>query len=202
MLSSSAEHVLSDGATELTRFTTAAGYDKTPGTAPALHSLQLWRVRYPLSEIASGDCVFSEYQGFILLDWDPAVIPNTTADGTLYTLALSPKTGGSTQTFLFTGNTNFHGQAPTGPDYFPSLFSPELDAVREYCVTLSAIGDGDLARGQLRSESVCASVTEIVKAAPKSSGCALGGAPIAPMSIFLAAICLILIRRWAAQLHR
>ena len=42
----------------MTRFTTAAGYDKAEGTAAVLNAVHLWRVRYPVADIGSGNCVF------------------------------------------------------------------------------------------------------------------------------------------------
>ncbi len=71
----STEHVLTatsqTGPAEVTRFTTAAGYDKAQGTAPVLNAVHLWRVRYPVADINSGNCVFAEYHGFITVDYVP-----------------------------------------------------------------------------------------------------------------------------------
>ena len=63
----------------MTRFTTAAGYDKIEGTAPVVNAVHLWRVRYPVADIGSGNCVFAEYHGFITVDYDPGTVPNTPA---------------------------------------------------------------------------------------------------------------------------
>ena len=65
------------GDATLTTFSTAAGYDKTAGTAANLRSFHLWRVRYPVADIASGNCVFAEYASFVTVDYDPATLPNT-----------------------------------------------------------------------------------------------------------------------------
>ncbi len=52
-LSPLTEYVVTDSSggspVELTRFTTAASYDKVQGPDVTLTSLRLWRVRYPLS---------------------------------------------------------------------------------------------------------------------------------------------------------
>lgn len=106
LLEGSAEYVLSlpggdGGAAVLTDFTTAAGYDKAAGTAPNLRELHLWRVRYPVADIASGNCVFAEYQTFITVDYDPATIPNTDPSSVVQTFALVPQTGGTRQTFVY-----------------------------------------------------------------------------------------------------
>jgi hypothetical protein len=146
---------------ELTRFTTASGYDKVQGTAPKLLSVELWRVRYPVSEIGSGNCVFDEYHGFIRLAYEPAVIPNTSPDGTIYSVTLVPKNGSLTQTFSFPGSALFTGQSPELDLHAFGPWRPELDPSREYCASISAFGDGDLARLPVRSERLCAPVKEV-----------------------------------------
>lgn len=40
-------------------------------------------------------------------------------------------------------------------------WAPELDPSREYCATITAFGDGDLARLPSMSESICASVKQL-----------------------------------------
>jgi len=164
------EHVLSNlddidaGAIdrfELTHFTTAAGYDKLPSVPAKPHSLELWRVRYPLDEIASGNCVFGEYRGYIRIDYDPASIPNTTPAGTVYSISLAPKTGGTAQTFYFTGDDLFKGKSPEPDPHALDRWQLELDPTREYCATITAFGDGDLARLPTVSEPICASVGQL-----------------------------------------
>jgi hypothetical protein len=203
MLAPESEYVVSlpagEDVTELTRFTTAGGYDKTPGTAPILHDLHLWRVRYPVEAIGAGGCVFAEYEGFITFDYDPATIPNTAPASVVQRFALSPKTGGASQTFVYTGETPFKGVAPVG-DYLPNslpTWRPELDPTREYCLTIEAFGDGDLARSAAAGNQLCAQVTELAApgaslnttpggAAPDGGGCAAGGArpgPAAPLVV-------------------
>jgi hypothetical protein len=149
------------GRVELTRFTTKAGYDKDAGVAAKPRSLELWRVRYPLSEINQGNCVSSEYRGYLRIDYDPARVPNTAPDGTVYVITLGPKTGGSTQAFYFLGDDLFKGQSPELDPHLLDRWSPELDPSREYCATISAFGDGDLARLPITSESLCASVKQL-----------------------------------------
>jgi hypothetical protein len=166
----STEHVLSvvdtidagvTGRVELTRFTTTAGYDKQPGIPPKARTLELWRVRYPLSEINSGNCVFAEYRGYIRIDYDPASIPNTMPDGTIYSITLAPKTGGSSQTFYFPGDDLFKGMSPELDPHALDRWAPELDPSREYCASITAFGDGDLARLPSMSETICASVKQL-----------------------------------------
>ena len=167
MLVGGAEHVLSqtkvDGTTaELTRFTTAPGYDKVEGTAPVLRGVKLWRVRYPLSEINAGRCVFAEYHGFITVDYDPATVPNTPPASVVHTFRLAPKTGGSEQTFMHAGETPFAGHEPTETYPTPTwIWHPELDPTREYCLSVAAFGQGDLARPALASQPACASVVQL-----------------------------------------
>jgi len=166
LLAPSAEHVLTatyQGKTvEVTRFTTAAGYDKVEGVAPIARRLQLWRVRYPVSDISSGNCVWAEYHGFLTVDYDAATIPNTEPASVLHTFHLAPKTGGSAQTFNYVGDAPFAGLAPSGDHPLPlGLWQPELDPTREYCLTISASGDGDIGRPRLDSQPVCATVTQL-----------------------------------------
>lgn len=171
------------GRSVLTSFTTGPRYDKEPGTPAAPKSLRLWRVRYPLGEIGSGNCVFSEYVGFISIDWDPASVPKTTPENTVYALTLAPKTGGAPQTLFFTGGEPFQGAAPTGAH--PNItmadrWHPELDPTREYCARVAvAFADGDQARGIPTSENVCATVTEIDAT---GTGPGAGGAPASDAS--------------------
>lgn len=150
---------------ELTRFSTGPGYDKKPGKAPKIASLALWRVRYPVDQIGSGNCVFREYHPTIELAYQAASVPDTPARDVLYVLRLSPKTGGLVQKVVFTGDRLFKGSAPTT---YPSSWPIELDATRDYCAQLEAWGHGDLARLRMWSDKVCASVKE--KLAAQTSG--------------------------------
>lgn len=176
VLAGNAEHVLSlpdsNGVSrELTRFTTAAGYDKVQGTAPVIRGVRLWRVRYPVKDIASGNCVFSEYHGFISVDYDPATLPNTPPDSVIQKFALSPETGGTTQTFFFTGTAPFKGLEPTGEYPLPlGDWHPELDPTRRYCLSIEASGDGDLARGPLQSNPTCVAIKQVSATGAASSG--------------------------------
>ena len=180
LLEGTAEYVVSlpggdGGATVLTDFTTAAGYDKAAGTAPNLRNFHLWRVRYPVADIASGNCVFAEYHSFITVDYDPATIPNTEPASVVQTFALVPQTGGAQQTFVYTGSDPFTGLAPVG-DYPSPLgeWQPDLDPTRVYCLAISAFGDGNLARLPVSGNQLCASVTQLSAAgaapAPGTSG--------------------------------
>lgn len=172
MLQPSTEYIVSqvgkpsDGGTAgfASRFTTGAGYDKEPGTAPVVKSLRFFRVRYPIEEIGAGRCVFDEYVGYLAFELDPATIPNTPPEGVLYEAQVRPKNGSFVQSIRFTGDDPFVGRDPT-QDPYPRLgedWTLELDAAREYCLSLDARGDGERARPPLVSELVCAPVEEIV----------------------------------------
>jgi hypothetical protein len=205
-LVASSEHVLTatsqSGPVSVTTFTTAAGYDKAEGVAPVLNAVHLWRVRYPVSDINSGNCVFNEYHGFITVDYVPGTVPNTAADSVVHTFTLSQKNGGTTTTFLYTGATPFVGLEPTGAYPTPTgLWHPDLDPTRDYCLTISAVGDGDIARLPVSSNSVCAQVAQLsVGGAPppggSGGGCAIGTPDGAPWSVvFVLALAACLVRR-------
>lgn len=209
MLIPSVEHVLtatSQGSmVEVTRFTTAAGYDKAEGVAPVLNGVHLWRVRYPVADIASGNCVFAEYHGFITVDYVAATVPNTPPSSVIHTFRLVPKTGGSAQTFVYAGETPFTGLEPVGDYPVPiGAWQPELDPTREYCLGMSAFGDGDIARSMLTSQEVCASVVQLSAAgAPPPGGtgsgggcgCAVTGRASSSVGPLLLAIAVALVRR-------
>ncbi len=120
MLAPSADYVVTlpngaqdGGSTTLTSFSTAAGYDKKgAGTTINLRSFHLWRVRYPVADIASGNCVFAEYHSFVTVDYDPPALPNTPPGSLIQTFQLTPETGGTMQTFVYTGETPFTGLGP------------------------------------------------------------------------------------------
>jgi len=149
---------------ELLHFRTASGYDEQPGTAPVITVFRLWRVRYPLDEINSGNCVFSEYQGYVQLAFDAAGFPNTAPGDILYELSLQARTGGDAHRIAFRGDRPYLGHDHSRD---PMPLSPtgewplELDPTREYCATLRAQGDGDLARPAAVSEQVCAKVVQL-----------------------------------------
>ena len=148
------------GRITLTTIHTAAGYDKQQGTPSTLRSLTLTRVRYPLSEINSGDCVFSEYIGFIAFESDAATIPGTPADSIVNTIVLTPKNGGAaSQARAYTGARSYSG-TPTGSVTHGAWF-PYLDPTLEYCAGITSFGYGDIARLSLASNTLCAHVTEV-----------------------------------------
>src|SRR5204862_710166 len=133
-------------------FTTASGYDKAPGTPPRLERLRLWRVHYDVSQVGAGGCVFAEYEGYIDLDYQPAVLPGTPAAEIVHVLSLAPRHGGQEQRFVFYGG-KFEGaqvEAPGGgvmdipeggrPQPSLSLWKPELTPDEEYCATLTVYG--------------------------------------------------------------
>ena len=211
MLPGMAEHVLTatfqGSSVEVTRFTTAAGYDKAEGVPALARAVHLWRVRYPVADIASGNCVFSEYHGFITVDYDPATVPNTPSGSVVHTFHLAPETGGSEQQFTYTGDVPFAGTEPMGAYPMPTaLWQPELDPTRRYCLRISASGDGDLARLRLDSRAVCADVVELSATgapppSPRGGGgggsCAIAetGGPLTPAWLVLVVVALGLRRR-------
>ncbi|HEX7597723.1 MAG TPA: hypothetical protein VF518_05875 [Polyangia bacterium] len=167
-LSPSTDYVLTDSSNgtpvELTRFTTAASYDKVQGPAATLESLRLWRVRYPVSQIAAGGCVFAEYEGYIELNFPAVVLPGTPEDEVVQVVQLTPKTGGLAQSQVYTGNTTRLGTV-LGQDGWPApagvSWKPELAPDREYCASIAFYGRNDLALLPLRSNTICAPVISL-----------------------------------------
>lgn len=160
---------------ELSRFTAAATYDKTPGTAARATRLRLWRVRYPLNQIAAGGCVFSEYEGYLDIAYEPGSVPGTPDAELLTVVTLSPKTGGMAQTFVTPGRERVPlarsegGQeVPEGrlPSPAQSFWKPELAPDREYCATVTLYGRNDLAALPPVSEPICAPVMNLAWGAP------------------------------------
>jgi len=164
----SAELVLSianpkGGRTVLSTVHTAAGYDKQPATPAILKSLTLTRVRYPVAEIASGNCVFSEYLGYITFDASVAAIPGTPSASVVNTITLRPKNGGAAeQGRAFTGAKAYSGD-PAGAfePYSSAEWTPFLDPTLEYCAAITSFGFGDLARLPVTSNVVCAHVAQV-----------------------------------------
>jgi hypothetical protein len=184
---------------ELTRFTTAAAYDKAPGTPAKLTGLRLWRAHYT-GVIGGGDCVFSEYEGYIDLAYEPGALPGTPPDEVINVLTLAPKTGGASQTFTFTGSQRLHLAQTYGatgnelvdvpPGGVPSpvfaAWKPELAPDRVYCATLTLYGRNDLAALPAVSEQVCAPVTNLEPdkiAPPAPDAGAQPGSDVAPRPI-------------------
>jgi hypothetical protein len=193
-------------ATELTRFTTAASYDKSPGQAPVLENLRLWRVRYPVDQVAAGGCVFAEYEGYIDLNYQEGSLPATPAEEVISVLTLEPKTGGSLQTFVFAATSHFEGapqswdpataapvDVPDGglPSPVYALWKPALEPDREYCAALTITGRNDLAMERVTSNTVCAAVIS-ASAGPasgsigkSSGGCTLGNRNPSPSWVLI-----------------
>jgi hypothetical protein len=150
------------GRVVLTTVQTAAGYDKQQGTPANLKSLTLTRVRYPIAEINSGDCVFSEYIGYITFDADPATIPGTPPESVVSSISLTPKYGGAApQGVTFTGAKPYSGDPPGAYSPTAATWMPFLDPTLEYCAGITSFGFGDIARLPLVSNTVCARVQEI-----------------------------------------
>lgn len=169
----------------LTHFQTAAGYDKTPGTAATLSGLRLWRVRYPKSLVNAGGCVFSEYEGYFALDYAPATLPGTPAGEVVYVLSLTSQELGTTQQFVFTGGvlslpggltTTVSGDGVVLPEggalsAGAALWKPDLEPGRTYCATLASYGRNDVATAApLQSASTCATVVAIDSVAGDTTG--------------------------------
>lgn len=127
-----------------------------------LENLRLWRIHYPVDQIAAGGCVFGEYEGYIDLNYQDGSLPGTPAEEVISVLRLAPKTGGSSQTFVFAGTTHFEGapqlwdpataafaDVPDGglPSPVCALWKPVLEPDREYCATLTLYGR-NLGHGQ------------------------------------------------------
>jgi hypothetical protein len=150
---------------ELTRFTTAAAYDKPMGVAPRIDRLRLWRVRYPVAQIDVGGCVFDQYHGYIDVDYQDGTVPGTPADEVIGTLSLLPENGTFAQTWVFAGG-RFEGHTPEIPEGGTpqpqsATWRPELVPDRRYCVTLQQEGRNDLAILPLRSNTACAEVINL-----------------------------------------
>jgi hypothetical protein len=188
----------------LTTFTTAAAYDKKDAGTPAvLKSLGLRRVRYPLSEINAGQCVFAEYHGFIAVEIDPATIPGTPPESVVSTLTLAPRHGGAApQSFTFTGPAPFVG--------FPLLTSggwmPHLDPTLEYCASITSFGNNDLAVQPVTSNMLCATVEQVsgadASAPGTSDGCSVAGGASGGSATLLVQLVMIARRRRSAAARR
>ena len=149
------------GTRELTRFTTAASYDKAPGTPPLLERLRLWRVRYDVQEIAAGGCVFDEYEGYIDLDYQPGAVPGTPMDQVVHVVSLRPKNGSSSETWASLGPAKFEDVPAQGRPSPTATWKPLLAPDREYCATVTLYGRNDRAMPEVRSETLCAPVMNV-----------------------------------------
>jgi hypothetical protein len=138
-------------------------------------------------------------------------LPGTPAEEVISVLRLEPKTGGSSQTFVFAGIAHFEGapqmwdpataafaDVPDGglPSPVYALWKPVLEPDRECCATLTLYGRNDLAMPGVTSNSVCAAVINASgspdSVAKTSSSCALGaGKPSAFWVLTLPALALL-----------
>jgi hypothetical protein len=162
------------GTSELTHFSTAATYDKPPGVGPQITGLRLWRVRYPIKKIGAGGCVFSEFEGYIALDFTPGALPGTPPEEVLSVASLVGKYDSRTQTLIFSGIDTvpggfvgtLSGDGVTLPEggalsAADALWKPDLHPDIEYCATISISGRNDRAGGTAQSNMLCAHVTSI-----------------------------------------
>lgn len=145
---------------QISTFTTASEDNLEPGTPPQIESLRLWRLRYPVKDINSGNCLFSEYVSFVEVRWKEGFVPSTPPGQTLHLFSLAPREGGEVWTYGALG-TGQLGAEPVGdyPHPMPE-WRVELDPTREYCVSARAFGDNDLVRDSGESNVVCATVEE------------------------------------------
>lgn len=146
---------------EVTRFTTAMGYDKNFGRPPVLESLALWRIKYPVEAINAGWCVAAEYHGAFSVEYTEAIVPHTPPEATRYTLRLFTRHGEDQMGISFVGDFLIKGRMPEGRRPDPVQWPPAPDPTQEYCAMLVVEGYGDLARPPLQSNTICAKVTEI-----------------------------------------
>jgi hypothetical protein len=211
-------------ATELTHFTTATAYDKMMGAPPKLDGLRLWRVRYPVSAIAAGGCVFAEYEGYVDLDYQPPALPGTPPDEVINILTLAPKNGGVAQQLVWSGSARLglaateNGMPPADgqlPSPAQSNWKVELSPDREYCASLQVYGRGIFSALPADSNLVCAMVKSASApgasadvggsgADPGSgSGCGVGRAagPGGETLLLVAVILLRLRHRDRRQIH-
>jgi hypothetical protein len=157
---------------QLTTFVTSPQSSETAGTAPEISRLRLWRVHYGAPGTNGGDCVSSEFEGYIDVDYTPGALPDTPPDELLNVLTLSPKDGGPSQTLVFTGSERIHlarhfdmnggglQDVPDGklPSPIHAGWKPELAPDRAYCATLTIYGRNDLAIPLTTSLPACAPV--------------------------------------------
>lgn len=173
-LAANTEHVVSVDGVERSRFTTAAGYAKKPGVAPVARGVTFTRVRYPLSELGSGNCVFSEYLGFASFDWTLGSFLDTPADSTVHVLTVAAKTGGTSESLVWFGTTPFAGSKAEGDHPAPGGFwHPYLDPTRAYCFSVAAYPYGGAVL-PTRSEQVCADVAQVSAPGAAADTCASG----------------------------
>jgi hypothetical protein len=184
--------------TVLTQFTTAATYDKAPGQAPVLTALRLWRVHYPADQIGGGSCVFSEYVGYVDLDYQDGVVPGTPAEEVVGVIQLTSRTVGEFPPFVFAGS-HFEGVMDGAGDVpHDGIWKPMLAPDAEYCATMTLYGRNDRAMPAVISNQICAEVHSVDTAggAGALGGCSFGGRhPLGCMAALLTAFGLALARR-------
>lgn len=157
---------------ELTRFSTASGYDKAAGTPPVLKQLRLWQVRYDRALVAGGSCVFDEFEGYVDLKHDEGALPGTPLGEVVQVVTLAPKSGGATQSFVFPGGapyptpieallTGGDPGRPTAATPALAAWRPVLLADREYCARITIYGRNDRAIAPVQSNELCAPVVAI-----------------------------------------
>jgi len=178
----------------LTQFTTAAGYDKQPGQAPVLTQLRLWRVHYAPEQVGNGSCVFSDYVGYVDLDYQDGVVPGTPADEVIAVIQLSSTTVGEQHSYVFAGGR--FGGVMEGPDGVPhdGVWKPALAPDAEYCATMTLYGRNDQAALPVVSNLMCAKVSNL-DASGAGGGCSFGGRPNAAWAAALLALLGVLLRR-------
>jgi hypothetical protein len=184
---------LGSATSPLSQFTTAASYDKQPGQAAVLTALRLWRVHYSAEEIGGGSCVFSEYMGYVDLDYQDSSVPNTPAAEVVNVIRLVSRQSLDEHSFVVAGN-HFEG-IMEGPGGVPhaGTWTPPLMPGEEYCATMTSYGRNDLAMPVVVSDPICAKVQNVDTNSP--DGCSVPGRPGALASAWLALLGLLLVRR-------
>jgi len=148
------------GTRELTSFTTATGYSKPTGTAPKVKGATYTRVRYATSDIGAGACIFSEYHGFLTVDWELGAFPDTPPDSVVHVISVGPQYGGPGASMHWVGTTPYPGLAATGDKPIPlGYIEPYFDPTRVYCTAVSAWPYGQ-ASLPLTSTPTCGSVVQ------------------------------------------
>jgi hypothetical protein len=166
---------------ELARFTTSAA--ATPvATAPVLERLRLWRTQYDKSEIGAGGCVFAEYEGYIDLDYQPAVFEGLVPEDVVHVLSLRRKDGASTEIYVagrlesrapFARSLDGVSRIPDGgvPCAQYPTWKPNVIADQEYCLTMTSYG---ATSAPVVSNEVCAVVVGLDARRPAAAD---AGAP-------------------------
>jgi hypothetical protein len=170
-LAPATEYVLTlEDGVELTRFVTVAVEEPAPApSAPSVTDLGLWRVRYDAGQ-ANPSCVHDAEHSFVDFSLTPATFPGTPPEEVIYTLELTSSAG--TSTYRSIGELFPRAVPDPETNYGPPAgWNPALVAGETACLTVAAVGYGDLAGEPSRSAPVCARV-ELIDL--DAGGCRIG----------------------------